>query len=151
MSTKPFTDLERTIISTRQVVDAVAALKRFIEICNTGSEGRMGTLIGVSRVGKRFVVDLATKKYSSFERDGRRITPILRVNVPSEAAISSMLERLLAAVGAPIVGRERNGQMFDRFLRFAKMCEVRLIVLDEFQHLADVRGDDRQGVCNTIK
>lgn len=151
MTQKSTASIHQSIISTRQVTNAVAALSRFMDICNTASEGRMGTLIGASRVGKRFVVDLAARKYPANERDGRRITPILRVNVPSEASIGSVLDRLLNAVGAPVVARERNGQMFDRFLRFAKLCEVRVIVLDEFQHLADIRGSDRQSVCNTIK
>lgn len=140
-----------TAFDTQQYIQALADLTRFFEIATNAREGRCASLIGPSGSGKSFIVTALSKKHPPTRENGKSINPILTVKIPSKPSIRSFYEALMKRLGGPILLRETNGSIRSRVLRFIKETGVRVIVLDEFQHLARKVGVDPYSICDTIK
>lgn len=143
--------LHATFLETRQVSAALNELSEFFENCSNGREGALAVLTGRSRVGKTtLVVALHDLHPPTIDADGKTM-PILVVNVPPQPTIRTFYDSILNAVSAPVLSREENGVKRRRLLEYLKRCGTRVLILNEFQHLARTRGADADGVCDTIK
>ena len=140
-----------TAFATQQYTQALGDLTRFFDIANDARDGRCASLIGPSGSGKSFIVTALSKKHPPTRENGKSVNPILTVKIPSKPSIRSFYEALMKGLGGPVLSRETNGSIRGRVLRFIKETGVRVIVLDEFQHLARKVGVDPFGICDTIK
>jgi energy-coupling factor transporter ATP-binding protein EcfA2 len=151
MTNTPEDAVFSTAITTQQYTQALADLTRFFEIATRARDGRCASLIGPSGSGKSTIVTALSKKYPRTNENGKSINPILTVKIPSKPSIRSFYEALMKGLGGPILLRETNGSIRSRVLHFIKETGVRVIVLDEFQHLARKVGVDPYSICDTIK
>jgi hypothetical protein len=140
-----------TALSTRQYTQALNDLSYFIDIAPCGREGSGASLIGPAGSGKSTIVSALLKDHPPRSENGKTIRPILVAEVPSKPSIRSFYVALMEQLGGPVLARETNGSLRNRILRFIKETGVRVIVLEEFQHLARKVGVDSYGVCDTIK
>jgi len=143
--------LHATFLETRQVSAALCELSEFFENCSNGREGALAELTGRSRAGKTTLVMALHDLHPPTIDADRKTIPILVVNVPPQPTIRSIYDSILNAAGAPVLAREDNGVRRRRVLEYVKRCGVRVLVLNEFQHLTRTRGADADGVCDTIK
>jgi hypothetical protein len=144
-------DPEYTLLQTRQVRRAMDALLEFKEIARSGQEASLATLQGDSRVGKSFITTNIIKSFPQSVVDGKTTIPVLQVMVPSKPSIRSFFEKIAKTLGVPFGPRDSNGMIQARVLQFLEICGVELLILNEFQHLSNTLGSDREGVCDTIK
>jgi energy-coupling factor transporter ATP-binding protein EcfA2 len=151
MQTSDANEVFSTIFVTRQYKRALADLDRFYDIAIRGREGRCASLFGPAGSGKSTLVEALLQRHVSTPTDGNTIREIVTVEVPSKPSIRSFFIAVLEALGAPYLPREPNGALRNRVLHFFESLNVRLLVLDEFQHLASKVGTDKIGVCDTIK
>lgn len=138
-------------IDTRQYLRALEDLRDFANVATLGREGRLASVIAPSGCGKSTLIQSFQKQMSDEALKRGEHSPLLRVKVPPKPALRSFYESLLKALGAPCVPRDTNEDRRVRILGFLKKLGIRIVVLDEFQHLAKTHGLDQMGVCDVIK
>lgn len=92
-----------------------------------------------------------TKVEGGFEKT---IIPAFYAEIPSPATIKSVAASLLAKLHDPNPLSGTTAHMTARLIRLLGECETRLVFLDEFHHLFDIRKKTTQvniQVCNWIK
>ncbi len=139
------------VMNDRQTKAVIDEICQFIEFAGRGTEARIGSLRGPSRVGKTTIVRKIRSLFPSIVEGGVRRQPIISVKIPGVPTIKSVLTGCLESLGAKSLHRDTTPQLIQRLKHYISECGVRLIVLDEFQHLHDVRGASRSGVHDTIK
>lgn len=138
-------------IDTRQYLRALADLDDFANVATRGREGRLASVIAPSGCGKSTLIQSFQKQMSDEALKRGERSPLLRVKVPPKPALRSFYESLLKALGAPCVSRDTNEDRRVRILGFLKKLGIRIVILDEFQHLGKTHGLDQMGVCDVIK
>lgn len=96
-------------------------------------------LLGETGAGKTTVVQtwLAQSGEKEREEGDRLIIPILSVVIPSHARKKGAAAAFLNALHDPNPSRGTEWNMLVRLYRLIQVCQVRLIVVDEFQHIID--------------
>lgn len=96
-------------------------------------------LLGETGAGKTTVVQtwLAQRGEKEREEDDRLIIPVLSVVMPSHARKKGAAAAFLGALHDPNPSRGTEWNMLVRLYRLIQVCQVRLIVVDEFQHIID--------------
>jgi hypothetical protein len=88
------------------------------------------------------------------ERLEKTLIPAFYAEVPSPATVKSVAASLLAKLNDPSPLAGNTGQMTDRLCKLLAACETKLVLLDEFHHLFDIRKTSTRvnsNVCNWIK
>ena len=96
-------------------------------------------ILGETGAGKTTLVHqwLARNNNTRSETpDGSRI-PYLYVSVPAKASIKGTAAAFLTTLGDPNPGRGTPWNMVTRLHTLLKSCQVRMIFVDEFQHILD--------------
>lgn len=93
-------------------------------------EGDTG--VGKSTIGKSFVESFERKK----TENGIAI-PCIFVSIPSPATIKDLSSAILKKLGDPFYYKGSKGNMTARIIGLLIDCEVKVVILDEFQHLID--------------
>jgi hypothetical protein len=106
-------------------------------------------ILGNTGAGKTTLVDtwLANAPLHAMETPEGSIIPYLYVLVPSSPKKKSAVAAFLRALHDPNPSRGTEWDMILRVHRFIKECKVRMIFVDEFQHLID---KDTQKVVHAI-
>ena len=96
-------------------------------------------LLGETGAGKTTVVQTWLAQYGEKEREegDRLIIPVLSVLIPSHARKKGAAAAFLSALHDPNPSRGTEWNMLVRLYRLIQECQVRLIVVDEFQHIID--------------
>ncbi|MCM3443547.1 TniB family NTP-binding protein (plasmid) [Metabacillus halosaccharovorans] len=95
-------------------------------------------LSGRTGVGKTTLLEEYKEQYKRFINDeGYTIVPVLYNKVPVGATPKSVAASLLRSLGDPAYDKGTENSQTARLLHFIKMCQVELIIIDEFQHLID--------------
>jgi hypothetical protein len=94
-------------------------------------------ILGESRAGKTRCLEHVESNYPSTRCDEGLRMPILRVRVPSNPSVKGLAEALLQKLEdqRPDKGTETN--MTQRLIKLLNGAEVRMLMLDEFQHFYD--------------
>jgi Cdc6-related protein, AAA superfamily ATPase len=98
-------------------------------------------LFGPTGAGKSTVTSEFTNRYPREEviTDSREYTriPVLHVKVPSKATPRSLASKILFDMGDPNHFRGTESELTSRVHHLIEKCDVKMVVLDEFQHLID--------------
>lgn len=98
-------------------------------------------LYGPTGAGKSTVTSEFTKMYPREEvvTDTREYTriPVLHVKVPPKATPRSLASKILFDMGDPNHFRGTETELTSRVHHLVEKCDIKMIVLDEFQHLID--------------
>lgn len=95
------------------------------------------SLIGPTRSGKTTIISQHKKKYPDIIEQDITIKQILYCVTPCPADIGGLVSKLLESIGDPFYIKGTRNQKTARLANFIKECKVKLIILDEVQHLVD--------------
>lgn len=92
---------------------------------------------GESRTGKsRLIEEFMDAHPSSREIYGLK-HPVVKVLVPSKPTVKGLASEILRALEDPMADKGTEQEKTARLLVLLKQCEVRVLILDEVQHLVD--------------
>jgi Cdc6-like AAA superfamily ATPase len=108
--------------------DAYDSQFHFREPKGLAITGRTGT-------GKSTLAEFFIKDYPQVRNKHGLTVPILRTVVPSEATVQKTILNMLIALGETDITNLREEILMARLFKLIIECDVRMIILDEFQHL----------------
>ncbi len=143
--------IERILVTHRGFTELLAEL----DYCNLYSQNIPThnppclSILGATGAGKTTLIQewLSRNKNSRRETPEGSIIPYLYVSVPAKASIKGTASAFLATLGDPNSGRGTQWNMVTRLHTLLKGCKVRMIFVDEFQHILD---RDTQRVLNEV-
>lgn len=95
-------------------------------------------LVGPSGSGKTTFYEMYSNKYPTVKCQNGVEKPVLYCEIPCPARIGSLAPKLLEALGDPFYGNRINITLqTQRLYYLLKECKVKVIFLDEIQHLVD--------------
>ncbi|ROH91767.1 hypothetical protein ED208_05110 [Stagnimonas aquatica] len=126
-----------------RLVDSVIAMNRHY------SEPRHLLVIGDSGCGKSTLCDLIENRYGTFDQEFRlgvqRNVGALMTSVPSPVTPRSMAIQMLRSMGITRRLNQPTQALTEELIEQFRQCDVRVVVLDEFQHLLSVgEGGEKQ-------
>ncbi|MCB0164814.1 MAG: TniB family NTP-binding protein, partial [Anaerolineae bacterium] len=107
------------------------------EESQVANEPQCMSLEGVTGVGKSTLIRDYIKEFPRSETTGGIKIPILYVEMPSPVTVKTLAQTMLAYLGDPGWDKGTQPVLDARIIKFIKHCEVKLVVLDDFQHLID--------------
>ncbi|MBN2258536.1 MAG: TniB family NTP-binding protein [Anaerolineaceae bacterium] len=145
---------KRTPLTAQALLNANTALIRHtrfnelhqdIELCRhlsqLADEAQCMSLEGRPGTGKTTLV----KNYAhTFQRDETCTTtriPVFYMETPSPVTVKGMAARMLEVIGDPAAHRGPLWAMNSRLIDYLKLCQVQLVILDDFHHLIDKETD----------
>ena len=96
-----------------------------------------GFIVGASGVGKSTVIESFTKKFPVRYENGIRMCEVVYAEIPPKGTIGGLMENLLIALGDPHWSTGTATNKFNRLRNYLEKSGCKMIILDEFQHLAD--------------
>ncbi len=128
-------DLTVTYPLMDKIIKAIEECKNSI---SHSSQPECLSIVGPPRVGKTRIIETFMQKYpNQLTEDGINKT-ILYCEVPCPATINGLVSSLLQALGDPFYNK--TTRIIQKSLRLEGMlskCNVKMIILDEVQHLID--------------
>lgn len=116
---------------------AITELERAYDTVGHTDFPQCRQLKGPSRGGKTCVIkDFMAHAPASRRTDGLQC-PIVYAHIPPKGTTMGLIENLLNALGDPHWARGSESNKLSRLILQLTACGCRMIVLDEFQHLAD--------------
>lgn len=94
-------------------------------------------MIGESRTGKSSVIEEFMNAHLPIRLEQGVEMPIVKVLVPSKPSVKGLAAEILRALGDPLPDKGTEQVMTARLLLLLKTCKVRVLILDEGQHLVD--------------
>ncbi|WP_343618132.1 TniB family NTP-binding protein [Ralstonia sp.] len=94
-------------------------------------------LLGPSGCGKSTLCALLLSKFPKRMEPERTVVPVLYAQVPALATIHALAGSLLKGLNDPAPTKGTTDEKVNRLCLVAKGCGVRLIMLDEVQHVID--------------
>ncbi len=111
------------------------------------SEPRHGILIGDAGCGKTTLIDILKKQQpeqsDEFQLGTRVNVPTLTLSLPAKITPRELARQMLRALGDKSSLKGTCAELTERLCRHLKDCGVKLVVLDEFQHLFSLGGRKR--------
>lgn len=114
---------------------ALKEVRRAVTHAGRYDDPQVFVLLGESRSGKTRVLETIESENPSYRTPEGTIMPIVRIRVPKGATTNGVFSLILHAMGDRFTGRSTETDKLIRLLGFAEKLKVRVIVIDEFQHL----------------
>lgn len=94
-------------------------------------------IIGLSGAGKSTVKNQYEARYPRNDEGEITFIPVLKVDAPAGPTVKNLAEEILVALGDPMAHQGSAEQKTQRIYYFLKMCQVELLLIDEFQHFVE--------------
>jgi TniB protein len=96
-------------------------------------------ILGETGAGKTTLVTtwIARSRYKRYETPEGSVIPYLYVSIPAGATIKATASEILRALGDPNPERGTQSYLVNRVYHLLKGCRVRIIFVDEFQHIIE--------------
>jgi hypothetical protein len=107
------------------------------------SEGLL--IYGQQGSGKSTSVKYYAKHFPRNRVDGVIRMPVLTVITPESPTVKSLSDVILAALGDPLTTNSTAAKKAERIKYFFKVCQVEMLILDEFHHFHDSRRSKSSG------
>ncbi|MGF1711465.1 TniB family NTP-binding protein [Vibrio kagoshimensis] len=133
---------KRAFVSTPSVTTILGYMDRCRELSDFESEPTCMMVFGASGVGKTTVI----KKYlSQNKRDSEArgdVVPVLHIELPDNAKPVDAARELLLEMGDPLALYETDlARLTKRLTDLIPVIGVKLIIIDEFQHLVEEKSN----------
>ncbi|WP_330165506.1 TniB family NTP-binding protein [Burkholderia sp. 9779_493] len=130
-------DIETCEVPHPMFVEHLTALKRRIDDALAGFAPKIVRVPGPSRAGKSSLITSLSRDYPADRIDGRRLVPVLVVNVPPSATTKLLPKSVLGALGIQVPRSMTAGAMFDLMVVQLRLAGTRVVIFDEISHLVD--------------
>lgn len=115
------------------------SIQECLEMSRKAGEPCCISLEGMTGVGKSTLIRAYLELFPRYETETGTQIPVFYLTTPSPVTVKGMAATMLAALGDPAAYRGALWTMNARLVHFLKVCEVKLVILDDFQHLVDSR------------
>lgn len=138
------------------VSQILSSLEYLYNAQNFGGEQNCMLLTGDEGSGKTYIIENFVGRYERYFKDGVVIQPILTCRIPARPNVENMMAQMLSDLGAFGVdgrrGRLKEIGLTEQFIKMLKMCQTRMIIINEFQELIEFKSfQDRQRIANRLK
>ncbi len=134
--------LRTRFLKFKHVVSVHKVLKRLVEAEYRAAEPELTCIVGETGTGKTWIVRRFAFDYQRVETETGTLIPVLIANVPPKCSVKVLASTLLREMGSPLWNVGREEQLTFQLRTLLKKCGVRLIILNEANHLVD-RGKER--------
>lgn len=107
------------------------------ELSQVAGEPQCMALEGMPGAGKSTLVRHYAATFARYHTMTGTKIPIFYMETPSPVTVKGMAARMLEALGDPAAHKGALWSMNSRLIHFIKVCEVQLVILDDFHHLID--------------
>ncbi len=133
---------KKAFVSTPSVTDILCYMDRCRDLSDLDSEPTCMMVFGASGVGKTTVI----KKYlSQNKRESEMrgdLIPVLHIELPDNAKPVDVARELLLEMGDPLALYDTDlARLTKKLTDLIPLVGVRLIIIDEFQHLVEERSN----------
>jgi len=129
--------VEDILILHSSFEQAVLRIQKNIEFSIHGAEPRHTLLVGESGTGKTWVAQYLASVYRQHGDTALQASSVLLVDTPPIPTLKGLAEAILLKLGDPLAQRGTAAEKRERAISLLKPCNIKLIVLDEFQHFLD--------------
>lgn len=132
---------------------ALVALERLETLFAWPSRQRMPNLLllGPTNNGKSMLIEKFRRSHPPAVLPDREDLPVLCVQMPSEPSISRFYMALLAALGAPLIPRQRLPDLERLALTLLRAVGVRMLVIDELHNILAAHHGGRREFLNLLR
>jgi hypothetical protein len=134
-------DIRLSFIHFPHVQRILAALDRMREYQCGNEEAEHIMLLGESGVGKSTLLVMYAKNYPAIEHEELTEVPVLYVVLGPSPTPKTLAHTLLKALGDPKWNVGREVELTARLVFLIWQCRVRLVIIDEANHLIDRGGE----------
>lgn len=92
---------------------------------------------GHTGAGKSSLIDAFIARYPRINGETVDTIPVLAAAIPAVATTKGTVSSLLAALGDSKAYQGELARLTGRLLHYLRVCRVRIIIVDEFQHVID--------------
>jgi len=131
------THVEQMLVPHTAFQEATKALEQAFNAAHTLRDPLGYFIAGESRTGKsRLIEEFIDAHPSTREIEGLQ-HPVVNVLVPSKPTVKGLASEILRALEDPLADKGTEQEKTARLLVLLKQCNVRVLILDEGQHLVD--------------
>ncbi|KPC52282.1 TniB family NTP-binding protein [Amantichitinum ursilacus] len=116
-------------------------IQRIQEESHATRTPRCMLITGETGVGKSSLIAQYIKMNPSGKSIDGRVMPVLKIEVPLPATISALITAMLEALSADFANTGTLSKRRSNLVSLMTGCGVKLVIIDEFQHLVE-RGSD---------
>lgn len=137
LAPEAMTVIERTLIEHTAFKRAVKRLRQAFKYAHISPEPIGVALLGESRSGKSRAIEEVEQEHPRTRDEDGAVVPILRMVTPAKPTVGGMASLMLKALGDPDWSKGTVVGLQGRLIDMVKLCKVRMIILEEFQHFVD--------------
>jgi hypothetical protein len=130
---------ERVLVRYPLFTSAIARVQDCFDSFGNSAEPLCCPIVGESAGGKTTIISHFESMHHRIDHAWGTEVPVLLAKVPSRPTVKSLADTLLYALGDPLWYSGNTVSKSIRLRELFKLCRVRLLALDEFQHFVDVR------------
>jgi archaellum biogenesis ATPase FlaH len=146
------TDIENIYIVYPRLQKILDVIDEIFELSGISSEPNCLFITGHSGVGKTRLIEHYLSNHPRVELADRTSVPVFSVEIPSQTSIKDLASTMLSAIGDPNPAVGTKVTMTNKLYKLLSSCYVKLIIIDEFQHLIHNASDKKfDDVANWLK
>jgi hypothetical protein len=131
------TVVENMLVPHTAFENITKSLEQGLRIASTLESSTGIFFPGESRTGKSRALEEFSSQHLPYRGDEGLISPVLRVEVPSEPSVKGLPSEILLAFGDPLSEKGTARERTNRVVTLIKRCKVKMLIIDEIQHFID--------------
>lgn len=149
---RPHIDIVKNLCVATPIYSGIQReLRRTLAEHATTSTPACKHFVGDSRTGKSFAFREFESGYPAKRTETGIKKEVLYAQAPVNGTIKGLMEALLRALGDPLWMSGTNANLLARLLMLLEQTETKMIILDEFQHLAENGRSRLSGATDWLK
>lgn len=147
-----FSAANKILVRPPHFKNVLANMEECLVLSQYAKEPRCMMLTGKTGVGKSTIMSTFEEAYPRVEHEHFTEIPVFQAEVPATATYRKLLINLLTKLGAPRPSYGNRDSLASRLFALLTECKVKLIILDEFQHLTQAATEkDMKIISDGIK